>query len=225
LEGDTNKAAEKAHLAITDMSDNANKMGTDMSMIQNAYQGFAKANYTMLDNLKLGYGGTKEEMQRLLEDAEKLSGQKFDLSSYADIVDGIHVIQTEMGITGTTAKEASTTISGSISSMKASWQNLLTAISADDLPFETYVNNFVDSVATVANNLMPRIEIALNGVVQLIDKLAPVIMGKIPELLNTLLPAMVEGATNLVNSLVGIFPSLVSTATSMLPELASSFTI
>ena len=139
LEGDTNAAAEKAHVAITDMSDNANKMGTDMALIQNAYQGFAKANYTMLDNLKLGYGGTKEEMARLLADAQAISGIEYDLSSYADIVDAIHVIQTEMGITGTTAKEASTTISGSIASMKASWQNLLTAISTDDLPFDTYV--------------------------------------------------------------------------------------
>ena len=110
LEGDTEAAAQKADQAITDMADNANKMGTSMEMIQNAYQGFAKQNYTMLDNLKLGYGGTKEEMQRLLKDAEKLSGVKYDLSSYADIVDAIHVVQTEMGITGTTAREASTTI-------------------------------------------------------------------------------------------------------------------
>lgn len=111
---DTDAAAEKANLAITDMSDNANKMDTDMELIQNAYRGFAKSNYTMLDNLALGYGGTKEEMQRLLIDAEKLSGIKYDISSYADIVDAIHVVQTEMGITGTTALEASTTIQGSV---------------------------------------------------------------------------------------------------------------
>ena len=104
LGGDTEAASKYADMAITDMSDNANKMGTSMESIQNAYQGFAKQNYTMLDNLKLGYGGTKEEMQRLLDDAEKLSGVEYDISSYADIVDAIHVVQTEMGITGTTAK-------------------------------------------------------------------------------------------------------------------------
>lgn len=219
LDGDTAKAADAANMAITDMSDNANKMGTSMEMIQNAYNGFAKQNYTMLDNLKLGYGGTKEEMQRLLEDAEKLSGQKFDISSYADVVDAIHVIQTEMGITGTTAKEASSTISGSIASMKSSWQNLLTAISSDDLPFDEYVKNFVDSVSTVAGNLMPRIQIALNGVVQLIEQLAPVLIGKIPELLNTLLPSVVNAATSLVQALVGALPGAISEIMAALPAL------
>ena len=128
LDGDTSASAEKANLALTDMSDNANKMGTDMTSIQNAYQGFAKANYTMLDNLKLGYGGTQAEMQRLLEDAEKISGIKYDISSYADIVDAIHVVQTEMGITGTTAKEAASTIQGSFGMVKAAWQNLVTGL-------------------------------------------------------------------------------------------------
>ena len=123
MNNDTAAAAEKANVAITDMSDNANKMGTDISLIQNAYNGFAKQNYTMLDNLKLGYGGTQEEMQRLLDDASKLSGIKYDISSYSDVVDAIHVVQTEMGITGTTAKEASTTIEGSVSSMSSAWDN------------------------------------------------------------------------------------------------------
>lgn len=112
LGGDTDKSVKYADMAITDMADNANKMGTDMSLIQNAYQGFAKQNYTMLDNLKLGYGGTKEEMQRLLSDAEKISGVKYDISSYADVVDAIHVMQESMDIAGTTAKEAEGTISG-----------------------------------------------------------------------------------------------------------------
>lgn len=127
LNGDTAKSAQVADMAITDMSDNANKMGTDMSMIQSAYQGFAKQNYTMLDNLKLGYGGTKTEMERLLKDAQKITGIKYDINNLNDVYQAIHVIQGELGITGTTAKEASTTISGSISSMKSSWQNLLTA--------------------------------------------------------------------------------------------------
>lgn len=219
LDGDTAAAAEKANVAITDMSDNANKMGTDMASIQNAYQGFAKQNYTMLDNLKLGYGGTKEEMERLLADAEKISGQKFDISSYADVVDAIHVVQTEMGITGTTAKEASSTISGSISSMKSSWQNLLTAISSDDLPFNDYVNSFVDSVSTVANNLFPRIEIALNGVVQLVDKLAPMIISKIPDLFSKLLPPIINSAIGLINALVSAMPGIVSALMGALPAL------
>lgn len=223
LDGDTEKAAEAANMAITDMSDNANKMGTSMEMIQNAYNGFAKQNYTMLDNLKLGYGGTKEEMQRLLEDAEKLSGQKFDLSSYADVVDAIHVIQTEMGITGTTAKEAASTISGSLGMMKSAWQNVLTAISSDELPFDTYVTNFVDSVTTVADNLMPRIQIALNGVVQLIEQLAPVIIGKIPELFNTLLPSVIKAATALVNELAKAIPGAISAITAALPALIDGF--
>ena len=219
LDGDTEKAAEAANMAITDMSDNANKMGTSMEMIQNAYNGFAKQNYTMLDNLKLGYGGTKEEMARLLADAEKISGQKFDLSSYADVVDAIHVIQTEMGITGTTAKEASSTISGSLASMKGAWQNVLTAISSDELPFDTYVKNFVDSVSTVADNLMPRIEIALNGVVQLIEQLAPVIIGKFPELLNTLLPSVVTAAGALVREVIKGLRGAVEAVAGSLPAL------
>lgn len=198
LDNDTAAAAEKANKAITDMADNANKMGTDMSSIQNAYQGFAKSNYTMLDNLKLGYGGTKEEMARLLEDAEAISGIEYDISSYADIVDAIHVIQTEMDITGTTAKEASTTIQGSFSSMKGAWQNLLTAMSAKELPVGQYVKAFVDSVSTVADNLLPRIRIALDGVVQLVNQLAPQIVSAIPMLVSALLPAVVGAATSLI---------------------------
>lgn len=224
LDGDTKAAADKANMAITDMSDNANKMGTDMTLIQNAYQGFAKANYTMLDNLKLGYGGTQEEMKRLLADAQAISGIEYDISSYADVVDAIHVIQTEMGITGTTAKEASSTISGSISSMKASWQNLLTAISSDDLPFDDYVNSFVDSVSTVVGNLMPRISTALNGVVQLIEQLAPVIIGKFPELFNQLLPSVINAAAGLINALVEAFPGIISALMNALPALIEGVT-
>src|SRR5574344_122144 len=155
LGGDTEKAVKYADMAITDMSDNANKMGTDMESIQNAYQGFAKQNYTMLDNLKLGYGGTKSEMERLLADAEAISGIKYDISSYADVVDAIHVIQTEMGITGTTAKEASTTIDGSVKSMKSAWSNLVVGIADDNQDFEKLVDKFVDSVATVGENILP----------------------------------------------------------------------
>lgn len=202
LDGDTKAAAEKANVAITDMSDNANKMGTSMESIQNAYQGFAKQNYTMLDNLKLGYGGTKEEMQRLLEDAEKLSGQKFDLSSYADVVDAIHVVQTEMGITGTTAKEAATTIQGSVSMTKAAWQNLVVGIADDTQDFDVLVNNFVESVTTAGNNILPRVEIALKGVGTLVEKLAPIIAKTVPNIVSTTLPSMIKAGTSMIRALL-----------------------
>ena len=199
LDGDTAAAAEKANLAITDMSDNANKMGTSMEMIQNAYNGFAKQNYTMLDNLKLGYGGTKEEMQRLLDDAEKLSGQKFDLSSYGDIVDAIHVVQTEMGITGTTAKEASTTISGSVSSMKSAWKNLVTGISDENANLEQLVEKFVDSAITAAGNIAPRIEQVLSGIGMLGEKIAPVIAEGISSAVEKAPEFLTAGANMLVS--------------------------
>ena len=219
LGGDTAKASEQANQAVVDMSDNANKMGTSIADIQHAYQGFAKQNYTMLDNLKLGYGGTKEEMQRLLEDAEKISGVKYDLSSFSDIVDAIHVVQTEMGITGTTAKVASVTIEGSINSMKASWTNLLTGMVDENQDIGVLVNNFADSVFTVADNLVPRIAQVLDGVSSVIEQLAPKLTAKIPELLNQLLPSLVSGATTLVNTLVQILPGILSALTGILPDL------
>lgn len=223
LDNDTAAAAEKANKAITDMADNANKMGTDMSSIQNAYQGFAKSNYTMLDNLKLGYGGTKEEMARLLEDAEAISGIEYDISSYADIVDAIHVIQTEMDITGTTAKEAGTTIQGSFASMKGAWQNLLTAMSAKELPVGQYVKTFVDSVSTVADNLLPRIRIALDGVVQLVNQLAPQIVSAIPMLVSALLPAVVGAATSLIAAVTATLPGLVTAIVNCIPDIVAAF--
>ena len=200
LDGDTAAAAEKANLAITDMSDNANKMGTSMEMIQNAYNGFAKQNYTMLDNLKLGYGGTKEEMQRLLDDAEKLSGQKFDLSSYGDIVDAIHVVQTEMGITGTTANEASTTISGSFGAAKAAWKNLVTGVANDKADFSKLMDQFVKSAETAAKNILPRVKIAASGIGKFINEALPVVVRKIPEVINDVLPQVFESATNIVTA-------------------------
>lgn len=202
LGGDTEKAAAAADLAITDMADNANKMGTAMESIQDAYQGFAKQNYTMLDNLKLGYGGTKEEMQRLLADAEKLSGVKYDLSSYADIVEAIHVIQTEMGITGTTAKEASTTIQGSVASMKAAWANLMVGMADDTQNFDMLLSNFIESIGTVADNLLPRIGIVIEGMGKLVAGLAPEIASALPTLTNELLPNLVELGVQSISALV-----------------------
>lgn len=209
LGGDTEKAAQKADQAITDMADNANKMGTGMEMIQNAYQGFAKQNYTMLDNLKLGYGGTKEEMERLLADAEKLSGQKFDISSYSDIVDAIHVVQTEMGITGTTAKEAASTIQGSVSAAKSAWSNLITGIAADNADLDTLIGNFVSSVETAAGNIIPRVSVMLGGISQLVTSASTTIIPMVITTITDNLPALLQAAVALVGALgQGIIDSL-----------------
>lgn len=221
LGGDTKAAADKADMAITDMSDNANKMGTSIEMIQNAYNGFAKQNYTMLDNLKLGYGGTKEEMQRLLDDASKLSGIEYDISSYSDIVDAIHIVQNEMGITGTTAKEASSTISGSLASAKASYQNLITGLTDGNEKIGGLVSNLFDSIMTVANNLIPRITAVLDGIAEMISQLAPKLLEKVSELFDKLLPGLISGATALMNSLVSILPQLLETVVNILPALIS----
>ena len=224
LEGDTVKAAEVADLAITDMSDNANKMGTGIESIQNAYQGFAKQNYTMLDNLKLGYGGTKEEMQRLIDDANTLNEQQgkhteYQLSNYADIVAAIHDVQTNMGITGTTAREASTTIQGSLSSAKAAWENLLTGMTDDTQDFDRLIDNFFDSIATVGDNLIPRISTVLDGVANLVNRLAPRIIEKIPELVDTLLPPLVNGAVALLRAVVDTIPQIAEMLIDVLPDI------
>lgn len=216
--GDTVKASEMADMAITDMSDNANKMGTSIEMIQNAYQGFAKQNYTMLDNLKLGYGGTKSEMERLLADAQALSGIEYDISSYADIVDAIHVIQTEMDITGTTAKEASSTIQGSISAMSGAWQNLITGLADPTQNLEQLINNFVDSVITVGDNLIPRISMVLESITKLVSSLAPKLVAEIPNIVSQLLPSVVEGAVSIINAIVQTLPQLIDSLIGMLPQ-------
>ena len=187
---DTVEAARYADMAITDMSDNANKMGTDMASIQNAYQGFAKQNYTMLDNLKLGYGGTKSEMERLLADAEAISGIHYDISNYADVVEAIHVIQTEMGITGTTALEAATTISGSWGMLSASWGNLLTSIAGGGDELDVAIQNVFDSLGTYLGNLVPRIvEVARN-----IFAAIPIAAEKALEALPTVITEIVRSA-------------------------------
>lgn len=224
--GDTAAAAEKANLAITDMSDNANKMGTDMELIQNAYRGFAKSNYMMLDNLALGYGGTKEEMERLLADAEKLSGIKYDISSYSDIVDAIHVVQTEMGITGTTAKEASTTIQGSVSAMKSAWENLVTGVANGNADIDALIGNLVDSATTAAGNVLPRIEQILNGVGAAVSRFAPVLSEQVPQMLSATLPALLTSAISLtegvLSGVVSVLPVLLNTAVDAIPQLVGA---
>lgn len=202
LGGDTNKAADYANSTLVDMSDNANKMGTDMESIKNAYQGFAKQNYTMLDNLKLGYGGTQEEMKRLLSDAEKLTGQRYDISSFADITQAIHAIQTQMDITGTTAKEASTTISGSWGSLKAAFQNVLVGLTTGGDMFDQSLDALINTAVTFGQNIIPAIKGALSGVGYLIEGLAPVIGETIPPLINDLAPTLANSAVSLISSLV-----------------------
>lgn len=228
LGGDTEKAAQKADQAITDMSDNANKMGTAMESIQNAYQGFAKQNYTMLDNLKLGYGGTKEEMQRLLDDATKLSGVEYDLSSYADVVDAIHVIQEEMGIAGTTAKEASSTISGSASAMKAAWENVLVGLADKDQDMNQLLSNLGDSVLTFGNNIIPRIEQTLNGIGTMIEKIVPPIVEKLPQLILNVLPGLVTAGASIVSALAqaitSSLPQLLQVGVDLLMQFLTGFT-
>ena len=227
LGGDTEKAAQYADKAITDMSDNANKMGSSMESIQTAYQGFAKQNYTMLDNLKLGYGGTKSEMERLILDAEKLDSSfkasrdtNGDLAmSYSDIVDAIHIVQTDMGITGTTAKEASTTIQGSLQSAKAAWSNLVVGIADENANLEELVNNFVESVVTAGQNILPRIEIILQGMSQMLSQAGTTFIPLIVDAIvsNQLLINIFEHNTPLHDGAVIIKGDRVTSATCYLP--------
>lgn len=221
LGGDTEAAAEKANMALVDMSDNANKMGSDMESIKNAYGGFAKQNYTMLDNLKLGYGGTKEEMERLLADAEKLSGVKYDVSSYADIVDAIHVVQTEMGITGTTAKEAASTISGSIGMMKSSWQNLLTGFADGNQDMTELISELWNSIQAVADNVLPRIQETMAGISRFVVRAVPMLLKKIPPMLGQILPQLMSASMTLLQTVV---KTLIEALPSLLSELSGAIT-
>ena len=218
--GDTKKAAEYANTAITDMSDNANKMGTSMESIQYAYQGFAKQNYTMLDNLKLGYGGTQEEMKRLIQDAAKIDKSiKANDTSYANIVQAIHVMQQEMGIAGTTSKEASSTIQGSLSSLKSSWGNLMTSLVVGGDSFDQCVDNLVESALTFGSNIMPALEKALAGMGTLIEKLAPVIEKEFPKIVDKLLPPLLTAATALVKGLIKALPDIIKVVIKELPDI------
>jgi len=237
LGGDTAKAAEVADMAITDMADNANKMGTDLSSIQTAYQGFAKQNYTMLDNLKLGYGGTKSEMERLLADAEKISGIKYDLSSFSDLTEAIHVIQTEMGITGTTALEATETISGSISGMQSAIGNLMAGLGNADADIEMLVGNVVESFQHVVKNIVPVIENivkalppALDGILKAIGDLLPTLLSTVVDLftqvletllslLPELIPAAVDAVLTIVGALIDNLPLLIDAAVQLITAL------
>ena len=196
LEGDTQKAAQVADMALIDMSDNANKMGTDMQAIQDAYQGFAKQNYTMLDNLKLGYGGTKTEMQRLLADAQKLTGLEYDIDNLADVYSAIHAIQTELGITGTTAQEASTTLTGSFNSMKAAFQDVLGNL-ALGRPMEDSLEALAETTTTfLMDNLIPS---------------AANVLGSLPGAVSTLWGKLMPGSfSDLASEAISSFTSFVT---------------
>lgn len=251
LDGDTAKASEVANRAIIDMSDNANKMGTDISMIQNAYQGFAKQNYTMLDNLKLGYGGTKEEMERLVAEASAMTEVQKELGitveagdmSFANIANAISVVQKNMGLMGTTASEASGTISGSTGSMKSAWENLVTGIADDNANFEVLVANLVESIVGkdgeggFINNMLPRIQQALDGIVTMVvsltDTLLPqiVVIGTdlILNLVNSInanMPALLESASTILNTLINgivtLLPALLPVAISLVETLVNA---
>lgn len=220
LGGDTMAAAEYARVAVTDMADNANKMGSSMESIQNAYQGFAKQNYSMLDNLKLGYGGTAAEMYRLLSNAKEID-ETFDAvfsldekghleANYSDIVQAIHIVQTEMGITGTTAKEAASTIQGSFGMVKAAWQNLVTGLADPDQNLGTLVGNFTDSIVVAGNNLIPRIQELLPRIVEAITTLMVTVSTQLPGILGSVLPSLIEGASNLVTGLMSALPEILT---------------
>lgn len=201
LGGDQAKAAELMNMSITDMSDNVNKMGTTMEAVQNAYRGFSRGNFTMLDNLALGFAGTKEGMQELLDKAQEISGVKYDISSYSDIVEAIHVVQTEMGITGTTAKEAATTIQGSLNSVKAAWQNLLTGLSNKNANMKLLAKNLATSVGTAVNNIVPAVKQALSGIGEAINELAPSLLDAANDLISDVLPDLITAAVGLLRNI------------------------
>ena len=201
LGGDTAEAARMADMAITDMADNANKMGTDMEAVQNAYRGFSRGNFTMLDNLALGFAGTKEGMQELLDSAQQISGVEYDISSYSDIVEAIHVVQTEMGITGTTAEEASSTLQGSLSQMQAAWENLTTGLADPNADIGALIGNMVDSAKTFLANLIPIIAQTLEGIAQGVAELAPVLADELPGLFESTLPVLIESGMTAIKAL------------------------
>lgn len=222
LGGNTAEAAEVADRAIIDMSDNANKMGTSMQSIQNAYQGFAKQNYTMLDNLKLGYGGTKEEMARLIKDAAAMTEVQAELGvtvdassmSFGNIVNAISVMQKSLGIAGTTSKEASSTIQGSVNAMKAAWQNLLVGIADDNADFNALIDNFVNSAVTAGENIIPRVETIIGGLGSLItqasQRLVPLVVQTIVNNLPSIVAAGIQLIITLAGALIQALPQLIA---------------
>lgn len=233
LGGDTEKAAQQADVAMRAMSDNVNTFGTDMGSVQNAFQGFAKGNYTMLDNLKLGYGGTKEEMQKLIDHANELgkaNGEAADLSieSFSDIVTAIQRIQEEQNIAGTTSKEAATTIEGSLNMTKSAWENLVAGFANPDADLGQLMDNLVVALVGdkegegLLNNIIPAVRRALEGIGQFVEKAAPIISKYLPELMNTILPPLITAATTLVAGLVQALPTILQILIDQAPTIMST---
>lgn len=201
VEGDQARAAELTNMSMIDMADNANKLGTDMEAVQNAYRGFSRGNFTMLDNLALGYAGTREGMQQLLNDAQAISGVEYNIDSYSDIVEAIHTVQEEMGIAGTTANEASETISGSLGAVQASWQNLITNVANPDADLTSMIDTLIGNVEVAATNLIPVISNALSGISQVIVTLAPIIAAELPGLVSQIVPPLLTAASSILEAL------------------------
>ena len=223
------EAAKAADVAVQDMADNSAKMGTSMESIMAAYAGFSKGQYTLLDNLKIGYGGTKTEMERLLKDAEKLTGQKYDINNLANVYDAIHAIQTEMGITGTTAKEAMFTISGSAAATKSAWENVLTAIGGGgDLKEAMYgLQKAIfggENGGGLLANVIPQIQTAMEGIGDFIGAAAPIISEQIPVLVDSLLPVLVDSASALLSSVLDALPGLLDSLGSVGETVNSKIT-
>lgn len=227
LEGDQAKAADLMDMSITDMSDNVNKLGTTVEGVQNAYRGFSRGNFTMLDNLALGFAGTKEGMQELLDKAEQISGIKYDISSYSDIVQAIHVVQQEMGITGTTAAEAADTIQGSAGSMKAAWENLKVELVKGDGDIGRSIDILVSSALTVFDNIEPKIERALGGMTQFVGKAAPIIAEKLPPMIEQIVPPLLTASSSLVyavgKGVAKALPSLLGSVGNLATGIYSDF--
>ena len=212
LGGDTEKAADYADLAIRDMADNANKMGTAIESVQNAYQGFAKQNFSMLDNLKLGFGGSKEEMQRLLDTASEISKVEYDITNYADIVDAIHVIQDEMGLAGATAEEAATTIEGSVNTMKAAWENWLTGLGDTEADMGALTVKLVNSVTTAAKNVGERLAVIVDEILAI----APEMMAAGGVLFKDMFDGMIAELPGFIDKINEDMPSIIDAITDML---------
>lgn len=229
LDGDTAAAAEYANMAITDMADNSNRMGVSLETLQQTYQSLARGNYEMLDSLNLGFAGTKAGLQEMLQAAEEYAAKNgqvrdFSVDSYADIVEAIHLVQQEMGITGTTAAEAATTIEGSVNSMKAAWENLLTGIADENANLPELVEQFADSFETAMDNVMPRIVQIFGGIGDAVLEAAPIIAEQIPPMVESLLPSLLNAVASLVASVAAQLPSLLTILTDSITQFADYLT-
>ena len=230
LDGDASKAAKQTDVAMRAIADNFNTFGGDIQNIQNAFQGFAKQNYAMLDNLKLGYGGTKTEMERLIADANeyaKANGKAADLSinSFSDIVTAIELIQEKQGIAGTTAREAATTIEGALNTTKAAWDNLVTGFADPDADMGQLMDNLIVAIVGdkegegLLNQLIPAVQRAVEGIGKFVEKAVPMLAEKLPSLIESFLPVIIKSAVTLVTSLIQALPDIITTLVQMLPSL------